>query len=428
MANVELYIIGIEEGFPISSSTTKKQIDGVRTLECQLELEGESLSWDFFDDPNEPRTLFQAILRDREMRVDRTISVENNPPFCVVTSMEGKAVRLEFYEGSHELRLRFDIRSRALERAEMPNYLKDVLAQPIQIGAFQAKNRILMPPMYRPWSGSDGKVGQRHVEHYRERAQAGVGTIVVETTAVRREYRLGPNNIGIWQDEQIDGLAKIAEAIRSNNALAFIQINHTPVMGALSAEEIALVRNAFVDAAIRAERADFHGVEVHAAHGFLLSRLLAPGYNQQKDEYGGDVDGRVRLLIEIISLVREKTGPDFASGVRLGIDDLENGLDIAKKLAPLSDYLSISNGAEGGKSITLPPDYPFSPTVYRAEKIKPHVGVPVVAVGEIKTGRIARRILSKGIADMIAVGRGLLADAEWAEKALNYRDDDIQPL
>ena len=254
MANIELYIVGIEEGLPTSSSITRKQIDGVKTLECQLELEGESLSWDFFDDPDEPRTLFQAILRDREMRVDRAIPLENSPPFCVVTSMEGKAVRLEFYEGSDELNLRFDIRSRALEGAELPNYLKDILAQPIQIGAHQAKNRILMPPMYRPWSDEDGKVRHRHIEHYRERAEAGVGTIVVETTAVRREYRLGQNNIGIWHDEQIEGLAKIAEAIRLNNALAFIQINHTPVFGALSAEEIAFVRNAFVDAAIRAEK------------------------------------------------------------------------------------------------------------------------------------------------------------------------------
>jgi len=304
--------------------------------------------------------------------------------------------------------------------------MNDILAQPIQIGHLQARNRIHMPPMYRPWSEEDGKVSDKHIEHYRERAQGGVGTIVVETTAVRREYRLSQNNIGIWEDEQIDGLSKIAEAIRSNDALAFIQINHTAVNSVLSSEEIAIVRNAFVDAAIRAKRANFHGVEIHAAHGFLLSRLLSPTYNQQKDEYGGDVDGRVRLLMEIISLVREKTEPDFSLSIRLGIDAIDDGIEISKRISPLSDYLSISHGSGGGKKISLPPDYPFSPTVYRAEKIKPNVTTPVVAVGEIKTGKIARQILSKGIADMIAVGRGLLADAKWAEKALNYRDDEIQ--
>jgi len=131
--------------------------------------------------------------------------------------------------------------------------------------------------------------------------------------------------------------------------------------------------------------------------------------------------------LEIIPLVREKTGIDFTLGVRLGIDSLEDGIEIAKKLSPLVDYLSISYGAGGGKTISVPVDYPFSSTVYRAEQVKPYVTVPVVAVGEITTGEIARRILSRGIADLIAVGRGLLADAKWAEKALNYRDDDIQP-
>jgi 2,4-dienoyl-CoA reductase-like NADH-dependent reductase (Old Yellow Enzyme family) len=109
------------------------------------------------------------------------------------------------------------------------------------------------------------------------------------------------------------------------------------------------------------------------------------------------------------------------------IDTLEDGIKIAQKLSPLVDYLSISHGAGGGETIQVPPNYSFSSTVYRAEKVKPHVTVPVVAVGGIKTGEVARNILSKGIAELIAVGRGMLADAKWAEKALNYRDDEIQP-
>ena len=305
--------------------------------------------------------------------------------------------------------------------------MKDILAQTIQIGHLQEKNRILMPPMYRPWSDEEGKVSDRHIAHYRERAQGGVGTIVVETTAVRREYRLSQTNIGIWADEHIDGLSKIAGAIRKENVLAFIQINHTAVNRAISSEEIAIVRNAFVNAAVRAEKAGFQGAELHAAHGFLLSQLLSPTHNQPKNEYGGTIDGRMRLLIEIIPLAREKTGPDFVLGVRLGIDSLEDGIEIAKKLSPLVDYLSISYGAGGSAPISVPPDYPFSPTVYRASQVKPYVTVPVVAVGGIKTGEIARRILFLRIADLIAVGRGMLADARWAEKALNYRDDDIQP-
>jgi len=143
--------------------------------------------------------------------------------------------------------------------------MKDILAQPIQIGHLQAKNRILMPPMYRPWSSPSGKVLARHVTHYQKRAEGGVGTIVVETTAVRRNYRLSEANIGIWADEHIEGLSKIARVIRSNNVLAFIQINHTPVDRPLTSEEMARIRDAFVAAAQRTQKADFQGVELHAA-------------------------------------------------------------------------------------------------------------------------------------------------------------------
>jgi len=296
--------------------------------------------------------------------------------------------------------------------------MKDVLAQPIQIGYLQAKNRILMPPMYRPWSSPSGKVSDRHVAYYRERAEGGVGTIVVETTAVRPNYRLSEANIGIWADEHIEGLSKIARVIRSNNVLAFIQINHTPVDRPLTSQEITRIRDAFVAAAQRAQKADFQGVELHAAHGFLLSRLLSSQFNQQNDEYGGSTAGRMRLLAEIATLAWENTDSDFVLGIRLGVDSLREGIQIARKLSPLVDYLSISSGAADSASIPVPPGYPFSSTVYRAEQIKPHVKVPVVAVGEIKTGNTARRILNEGIADLVAVGTAILMDPRWPEKAL----------
>jgi len=296
--------------------------------------------------------------------------------------------------------------------------MKDILAQPIRIGSLQAKNRILMPPMYRPWSSPSGKVSDRHLAHYRERAEGGVGTIVVETTAVRRNYRLSEANIGIWADEHIEGLAKIAGVIRSNNVLALIQINHTSVDRSLNPEEIVTIKDAFIAAARRAEQANFQGVELHAAHGFLLSRLLSSQFNQQDEEYGGSIAGRMRLLFEIAALVRKNTDSRFVLGIRLGIDSLSEGVEIAKKLSPLVDYLSISSGALENEPIAVPPDYPFSSTVYRAEQIKPYVKVPVVAVGEIKTGNTARRILNQGIADLVAVGTAILNDPRWPEKAL----------
>jgi hypothetical protein len=124
MANVEFHVIGVGDKNLASASETRHQIDDVKELECQLQVEGEALTWDFFDNPEEPRSLFQTILNDRDLRVDRGISLENRPPFCVVTSMDGKAVRLEFYEGKIILRLRYDIRTSELDGAKLPNYLK----------------------------------------------------------------------------------------------------------------------------------------------------------------------------------------------------------------------------------------------------------------------------------------------------------------
>jgi len=126
----------------------------------------------------------------------------------------------------------------------------------------------------------------------------------------------------------------------------------------------------------------------------------------------------MRLLAEIATLVRKNTDSDFVLGIRLGIDSLREGIQIARKLSPQVDYLSISSGAADSASIPVPPGYPFSSTVYRAEQIKPHVKVPVVAVGEIKTGNTARRILNQGIADLVAVGTAILNDPRWPEKAL----------
>ena len=296
--------------------------------------------------------------------------------------------------------------------------MKDILVEPIRIGSLQAKNRILMPPMYRPWSSPSGQVLDRHVAYYRERAEGGVGTIVVETTAVRRDYRLGEANIGIWADEHIEGLSRIARVIRSNNVLALIQINHTSVDRSLNPEEIVTIKEAFIAATRRAEQANFQGVELHAAHGFLLSRLLSSRFNQQDDEYGGSITGRMRLLLEIAALARKSSDSSFVLGIRLGVDSLSDGVEIAKKLSPLADYLSISSGALENEPIAVPPDYSFSSTVYRAEKIKPYVEVPVIAVGKIRTGSIARQILRQGIADLVAVGTAMLNDPGWPEKAL----------
>lgn len=123
MADVQFYFIGISEGELSSFKATSQQIRFVRTLECCLEFDGEPLTWDFFDNPAEKRALFQSILRDRKMRMDIKYPMEYRPPFCVITAMDNRAVRLEYYEGRIILKLKFDIRAKELEGADLPPFM-----------------------------------------------------------------------------------------------------------------------------------------------------------------------------------------------------------------------------------------------------------------------------------------------------------------
>jgi hypothetical protein len=124
MEEFEFYLIGLGEEGLTSYKETRMQVDAVKTLECALEVEGARLTWSFFDDPGEPRALFQSIMRDRRMRVDKGIPPEYRPPFCVVTAIGDRAVRLEHYEGRYHLKLRYDIRAKELEGANLPNFME----------------------------------------------------------------------------------------------------------------------------------------------------------------------------------------------------------------------------------------------------------------------------------------------------------------
>jgi hypothetical protein len=125
MVDIHFLMIGIGEKALASASETREQIDKIKALDCGLQVGGRSLNWHLFDNPRDPRALFQRILKDREMRVDWKAPLPNRPPFCVVTVMDDKAVRLEFYEGSAQLKLEYDIRSEELEGTGLPNYMKE---------------------------------------------------------------------------------------------------------------------------------------------------------------------------------------------------------------------------------------------------------------------------------------------------------------
>lgn len=320
------------------------------------------------------------------------------------------------------------------------------LFSPITIKGKQIRNRIVMPPMVLfGKAAQDGFVTERHIKHYEERARGGTGLIIVEATCVQEDGKLSPDQLGIWSDKHIEGLNKIAEACHKHGATVLIQLHHAglkthPKVSAvpstpwkpngkegqfhvLSEDDINIILNNFIEAARRAKKAGFDGVELHGAHGYLLNQFVSPVVNQREDKYGGSLKNRMHLSMDIIKLIQEELGREFIVGYRMGANDptLEDSIKIAKLLEESGvDILHISTGisSENWTSPDVPKSFPLNWIVFSGTQIKKHVSVPVIVVNGIRTPVQASWLVENKLADFVAVGRGMLADPFWAEKAV----------
>jgi 2,4-dienoyl-CoA reductase-like NADH-dependent reductase (Old Yellow Enzyme family) len=306
------------------------------------------------------------------------------------------------------------------------------------------KNRIVFPPVVCfHYAGSDGIVIDRNVAHYTTRARGGPGIIINEATSVREEGRLAPFQLGIWSDAHIPGLSRIAETVKKNNVLSLIQIHHAglispesvtktpggpsedekkPGSRSLSVDEIHLIRDAFIAGALRAKKAGFDGIELHGAHGYLLTEFASTFFNKRKDEYGGDLNGRMKLATEIIKGIRTVCGNDFIIDYRLGANAplLEDGIKIAKYLESLGiDIIHVSHGGSLLNLPRTPKDFEFNWIVYSGTVIKTHVKIPVIVVNEIKTPERASWLIENNKTDFVALARPQLADPDWANHVKN---------
>jgi 2,4-dienoyl-CoA reductase-like NADH-dependent reductase (Old Yellow Enzyme family) len=314
-----------------------------------------------------------------------------------------------------------------------------------QLKSHTIKNRIVFPPVVCfHYAGSDGIVNDRNVAHYTARAEGGPGIIINEATAVWKEGRLAPFQLGIWSDEQIPGLRRISEVVKKNDALSLIQIHHAglispesvtktpggpspdekkPGSRSLSKDEIWVIRDAFITGALRAKRAGFDGVELHGAHGYLLSQFASSFFNKREDEYGGDFAGRMKLATEIIKGIRAVCGDAFIIDYRLGANAplLEDGIEIAKYLETLGiDLLHVSHGGSLLNLPRTPKDFEFNWIVYSGTVIKEQVKIPVIVVNEIKTHERASWLIENGKADFVALARPQMADPAWANHVKNH--------
>lgn len=341
----------------------------------------------------------------------------------------------------------------------MKNFLH--LFEPIQIGKTTVKNRIFMPPLSTNLADK-GYVTDALVEHYSNRARGGVGLIVTEVTTVEPTYTYLPGDMSIYDDSYIPGWKKLVDAVHKYDTKILSQLFHPAYMAfpvprtpqliapsnvgpyyaksaprAVTVEELHVLVRQFGEAALRFKKAGGDGVEIQCAHAHgLLGGFLTPLYNKRTDEYGGDINGRLRLTLEVIREVRKQCGDDFIIDVRISGDEYSEGgltlndmIYVSKQLEKEGvDFLHVSGGntIKRGSSMPAPGTSP-APHAHASEEIRKHVHIPVATVARINEPWVAEELIADGKADICMIGRANLCDSEFANKAREGRTDDIRP-
>ena len=332
------------------------------------------------------------------------------------------------------------------------------LFEPLKLRDITLKNRIGIPPMCQ-YSATDGMAGEWHFIHYGSRAIGGAGLMILEATAVTAAGRISPGDLGLWKDEQIEPLARIARQAREQGCVPAIQLAHagrkasvglgwgeqrslraeeggwTPVAPsavsfgegyiaphALTVDEIAEIVATFVAAAKRAVLAGFQAIELHAAHGYLLHQFLSPLSNQRTDAYGGSFENRTRLLREVVTAVRAVWPQNLPLLIRLSATDWVEGgwtadetVELCRGLKALGVDLADISTAGLVPTAKIPAGPGFQ-TVFAA-RVRNEAGLPAAAVGLITSADQADHIVRTGQADMVLIGREILRNPHWPLQA-----------
>ncbi|MBQ2213952.1 MAG: FAD-dependent oxidoreductase [Erysipelotrichaceae bacterium] len=333
------------------------------------------------------------------------------------------------------------------------------LFEPGKIGNLEIRNRIVMPAMGCSLAEVTGEPGPRMIRYYTDRAKGGAGLIITEITRVDDETGVGtPNQLSVTNTHVIGQLSRLVESVHTYGTKLFVQLHHpgnqTPsrliggkqpvsasdvtckVIGeqprALTTEEVAAMVRKFVTGAVIAQKAGVDGVEIHAAHGYLVSQFLSPYTNKRTDKYGGSFEARLRFITEIIMGIKAYCGPKFPISVRMNGDDflpggitLEDSVKIAVYLEKLGvACINVSCGMyDSGATIIEPSYFAEGWKKHLSTAIKNAVSIPVIAVDNIKHPSVAEALLEEGASDFIGIARGFLADANWGVKA--KKGDDL---
>lgn len=331
----------------------------------------------------------------------------------------------------------------------------------MNIHTLTVRNRFVLPGMVTDMAVDGGYVTERLLSYYEERAKGGVGLIIVEATSIDVSGKTFLHGLDISDDRFIPGLRLLAERVHSHGAAVAIQLQHgggrahpeyshmpRRVMGVipgvfepdnaitLDEAEFARLADAWAKAALRAKAAGFDAVEIHGAHGYLINQFMSPLTNLREDAYGGSFENRMRFPLEVLRAVRKQVGPDFPILFRYSMEefmpggiDMEQAVRIAKVMADNGvDMLNVSIGIGESVEYIIPPaSVPDGWNADRAAAIKRAVGsrIPVAVVGRICNRKTAENIIASGKADLVAMGRALLADPFLPAKLAEGRDDEI---
>ncbi len=374
----------------------------------------------------------------------------------------------------------------------------EIMSSPMKIGTCEIKNRIVMPPMLMGFGQFDGTPTKKMMDYYEERAKGGCGLVMTEITRINDQTGSAAfAQLAVSHDYHIEPLRELAQRVQKHGAKFFVQLHHpgrqnvgllvgtvplsiqlekltkgaygkilyklTPAVGpkllendivpssvapskcppayfaegrvrALRYKEIKELEKQFIDGAERVKKAGCDGVELHAAHGYLLQQFLSPYTNQRTDEYGGSFENRMRFILNILRGIKERCGKDFPVIVRLSADEcyemigqkgkgytLEDGVKIAKALEENgADAIDVSSAGYDTFNYWLEP-VSFEPgwRKYMAKAVKDAVSIPVLAANLIRSPEQAEQQLKDGIQDFVSLGRPQIADPHWANKALN---------
>lgn len=314
------------------------------------------------------------------------------------------------------------------------------LFNPFAVKTMTLRNRIVMPPMCMYSAGTDGMPKEFHFTHYTSRAVGGAGLIIMEAAGVLPWGRISDHCLGLWNDAQAKALMPIVTACQKQGAKMAIQLNHagrkceaqeekiyapsalpfsqdSPMPHEMTEEDIRNAVNAFRGSAERAAKIGFDAIEIHGAHGYLISEFLSPLTNHRTDNYGGSTENRCRILIEVLRAVHEVWPDEKPVLLRISAEDYEpEGMhmeEMCRIIELVKPYIDVLDVSTGGVVPTPPPAIYPGYQVKIAEWLKQKSGLPTVTVGLITDSHQVEEILGGERADLVALGRELLRDPYW---------------